>query len=248
VARLLVCEEDVRAFGQVAMAFSVTDEDEQVRKQVHPATTISGGRRRIQLGKQGLHQTENNGHVRACDCEEQLMSRNLEIKARVRGLPRLRHAVEEIAGGPIEILAQKDIYFRTNTGRLKVRDAGPSGGQLIYYERSDEAGPRTSGYLTAPAAAVDVLTQVLDEALGIVGTVSKKRVVYLVGRTRIHLDEVDGLGSFIELEYVFEDPFTMCLGSDVEAQRAAPVAVVELMDRLDIKRADLIGNSYIDLT
>ena len=175
------------------------------------------------------------------------MPRNLEIKAKVRDLPRLTQAVEEIAGKPIEILTQKDTYFRTNSGRLKIRDAGPARGQLIYYERSDEAGPRTSGYLTAPIAAVDALARVLGEALGIVGTVSKKRVVYLVGRTRIHLDEVDGLGSFIELEYVFEDPNAMYTGSDVEAQRAALVAVAELMDRLDIKRTDLIGTSYINL-
>lgn len=176
------------------------------------------------------------------------MPRNLEIKAKVHDMPRLRHAVEEIAGKPIDILAQKDTYFRTNSGRLKIRDAGASGGQLIYYERSNEAGPRTSGYLTAPIAAVDALTRVLDEALGIVGTVNKKRVVYLVGRTRIHLDEVDGLGCFIELEYVFEDPNTMYMGPDVEEQRAALAAVVVLMDKLDIKRTDLIGNSYIDLT
>ena len=87
----------------------------------------------------------------------------------------------------------------------------------------------------------------LTEALGVIGIVRKKRVVYVVGRTRIHLDELAGLGNFIELEYVFQDVAAMNVGSDIEEQRAALAAVVELMDRLNVPRADLIGNSYIDL-
>ena len=155
--------------------------------------------------------------------------------------------MENIAGEPIEITKQKDIYFRSPTGRLKLRVTGGSEGQLIYYERSDEAGPRASGYLISPVAATGALTQVLTEALGVIGIVRKKRVVYVVGRTRIHLDELAGLGNFIELEYVFQDVAAMNVGSDIEEQRAALAAVVELMDRLNVPRADLIGNSYIDL-
>jgi len=88
---------------------------------------------------------------------------------------------------------------------------------------------------------------VLVKALGPVGFARKQRVVYVLGRTRIHLDEVDGLGNFLELEYVFEDCASVSLASNTDEQRAAWTAVVELMDKLDTSRADLIGMSHIDM-
>lgn len=163
---------------------------------------------------------------------------NIEIKARIPSvqalLPRAAALAEQ---GPIAI-AQDDTFFRCAHGRLKLRTFADGSGELIFYRRADEAGPKASHYLRTPTATPGALRETLAQACGVLGRVVKQRVLFLAGRTRIHVDEVQGLGAFVELEVVLRDG----------EPAAAGVAEAEaLMAGLGIARADLVEGAYLDL-
>jgi homotetrameric cytidine deaminase len=100
------------------------------------------------------------------------------------------------------VLVQRDTYFGAPRGRLKLREEEPGEEHLIAYERADEARARTSAYRIAPATAE--LLDVLEAALGVTQVVEKRRRLLLWESVRIHLDDVAGLGRFVELEAVAE--------------------------------------------
>jgi predicted adenylyl cyclase CyaB len=164
--------------------------------------------------------------------------RNVEIKARVRDLPALSQAVAAIADGAPTLLLQDDTFFDSPRGRLKLRVFAEGSAELISYLRSDVGGPRESRFAKAPVSDPAALVAVLDDALGTAGTVRKRRVLYRRGRTRIHLDEVEGLGSFLELEVELADGESV-----VDGERVAR----ELMTRLGIAEDDLVAGAYVDL-
>lgn len=165
------------------------------------------------------------------------MARNIEIKARLTSLDETEALAAAIADeGPARI-DQDDTFFACANGRLKLRRFHATAGELIFYQRADQLGPKTSYYLRSVTREPDVLRQVLAEAHGVIGRVIKHRRFYLVGRTRIHLDRVQDLGDYLELEVVLAD------GED----EAAGVAEAEtLMARLGIARAQLIDDAYVD--
>jgi len=166
------------------------------------------------------------------------MATNVEIKARVGDPDRLQSLVEALSDTPATVIPQEDVFFYTPGGRLKLRVLARDHGQLIYYERQDETGPKQSNYVISLTSEPDTLQAVLAGALGVRGIVRKQRVLYMVGNTRVHLDEVEGLGSYMELEVVLE------LGqSEEEGQSIA----AELMEKLEIDEGDLIEGAYIDL-
>src|SRR6185503_8914246 len=109
---------------------------------------------------------------------------------------------ETLSDTPVEIIPQEDTFFHTPQGRLKLRLLSPKKGQLIYYTRPDQGGPKRSDYHISLTADPENLKRVLELAYGIRGIVKKKRYLYLVGQTRVHLDDVEGLGRFMELEVV----------------------------------------------
>jgi adenylate cyclase class IV len=166
------------------------------------------------------------------------MSRNIEIKAHVENVEALAAKAAALADtGPIEI-AQDDTFFRCDSGRLKLR-AFPNGtGELIYYRRANQCGPKESFYLISPTSAPDSLRESLSLAYGQVGRVVKHRVLFLVGRTRVHLDKVEQLGHFLELEVVLADDEP----SDVGVREAH-----ELMENFDVKPHQLVDEAYVDL-
>src|SRR5450631_4512537 len=100
--------------------------------------------------------------------------------------------------GP-ESIAQDDTFFACTSGRLKLRVFADGHGELIGYERPDAFGPKTSDYRITSVANPGALRDTLMRALGVTGRVVKQRTLLVVGRTRIHLDHVDGLGEFLEL-------------------------------------------------
>ncbi len=116
-------------------------------------------------------------------------------------------------------------------------DAGREG-ELIFYRRADQQGPKESFYLRSPTSAPDTLRQSLSLAYGQVGRVRKRRLLFLAGRTRIHLDQVESLGDFLELEVVLEDG---------EPAEAGVLEADNLMSQLDIARSQLIEAAYVDL-
>ncbi len=166
------------------------------------------------------------------------MASNIEIKARVSHPGVLQQRAESLSDTPCEILSQEDIFFNTPQGRLKLRVLAPDRGELIYYTRENANGPKRSDYSIFRTSDPDTLKAVLAAAWGIRGVVKKVRRLYLAGQTRIHLDDVEGLGAFMELEVVMQPD-----QSDAEGHTIARV----LKDKLGIADADLIDVAYIDL-
>ena len=166
------------------------------------------------------------------------MARNVEIKARVDDLEGLRHRLATLPIRGEEHLDQIDTFFRVAHGRLKLREFADGSAELIYYERPDNGGVKLSQYERLPLPKPTALKQVLTTSLGVRGTVTKHRDVYLVGQTRIHLDTVDGLGTFLELEVVLEESDT---------PEAGEAIVIELLRALQIAPGSLLRGAYIDL-
>jgi predicted adenylyl cyclase CyaB len=166
------------------------------------------------------------------------MARNIEIKARIERIEALLPRAQALAGGAPELIGQDDTFFPCAHGRLKLRDFGAGRGELIQYQRADTQGPKTSTYVRAPTASPDTLRDALARALGVLGRVRKQRWLLLAGRTRIHLDRVEGLGDFLELEVVLDD-------GELEADGRAEANA--LMARLGIGADQLEAGAYLDL-
>jgi predicted adenylyl cyclase CyaB len=164
--------------------------------------------------------------------------RNIEIKARITSVDALEPMAASLATQGSTEIAQDDTFFRCQSGRLKLRTFSATEGELIFYQRANERGPKESFYLRAPTANPEVLREALSRAYGQAGRVVKRRTLYLVGRTRMHLDRVEGLGHFLELEVVLEES-EPCESGAREAHA--------LMDRLGIEPSDLIETAYVDL-
>ncbi len=139
--------------------------------------------------------------------------------------------------GP-EIIHQEDIFFHCDSGRLKLRRFSDTAGELIFYQRPDGREPLESQYSRSPTTDPDGITEVLSKSLGVRGIVKKTRTLYWSGQTRIHIDEVEGLGSFMELEVVLEQH-----QSTTEGTRIAN----HIMQILEIEKDALIEVAYIDL-
>lgn len=166
------------------------------------------------------------------------MARNIEIKASVDDLHILAERAARIASQGPQQIDQDDTFFNCDAGRLKLRDFGDGTGQLIFYQRQDRQGPKESFYVLSETASPDSLREALSLAYGQAGRIRKQRLLYLAGRTRIHLDKVEGLGNFMELEVVLQE------GDDIDAGVREADA---LMQRLGIRQSQLIEGAYIDL-
>ncbi|MGH8708957.1 MAG: class IV adenylate cyclase [Burkholderiales bacterium] len=166
------------------------------------------------------------------------MARNVEIKARIESVESLMPKAKAIATeGPFEI-EQDDTFFRCDNGRLKLRVLAGGSGEIIFYRRVDQLAPKESVYLRAPTSAPETLRDALSMAYGVIGRVRKHRTLFLVGRTRVHLDKVEGLGHFLELEVVL---------GDNEPAEAGVREAHNLMQKLGIHASQLIGSAYVDL-
>jgi predicted adenylyl cyclase CyaB len=164
--------------------------------------------------------------------------RNVEIKARVEDLAKVEERARGIATeGPID-LEQDDTFFACAQGRLKLRQFGDGRGELIHYQRADDTGPKTSDYRITAVDAPDSLRETLARALGTLGRVRKARRVYIADRARIHLDRVENLGAFVELEVVLGDEESAA-GGEATARR--------LMSLLGIDESQLVRGAYVDL-
>jgi predicted adenylyl cyclase CyaB len=166
------------------------------------------------------------------------MARNIEIKARIENVALLTPKVAELASeGPLEI-AQDDTFFACNQGRLKLRAFSNDAGELIFYQRANQTGPKESFFLRSPTTAPGILRESLSLAYGQIGRIRKYRTLFLVGRTRVHLDRVEGLGHFLELEVMLVD--------DEPAEQGIREAS-DLMAELGIQPGQLVEGAYLDL-
>ena len=166
------------------------------------------------------------------------MARNIEIKTRIEDIEKLAAKVAAIADkGPFELF-QDDTFFTCPNGRLKLRTFSATEAELIFYRRPDQTGPKESVYSIAPVTAPDKIREVLSQAYGQTGRVIKHRTLFLIGRTRVHLDRVEGLGDFLELEVVL---------TEKEASEDGAAVADELLFKLGIQPENLIEGAYVDL-
>jgi adenylate cyclase class IV len=133
------------------------------------------------------------------------MARNIEIKAKVSNIADLMERSKHLATSSPTVIHQDDTFFGCANGHMKLRAFQEGHGQLIFYRRENSEGPKTSFYDLAPTHDADRLRITLSLAYGQVGRVIKERTLYFVGRTRIHIDRVQDLGDFMELEVVLRD-------------------------------------------
>jgi len=173
-------------------------------------------------------------------------STNVETKARCDDLGAVAERARAAGGRYDGRLDQVDTYFGVGDGsRLKLREQthhtadgrAVASAELIRYERPDVATARVSEYVRVPVGDGSATCEELAARHGVRGTVRKRRRLWLLGATRVHLDEVEGLGTFVELETVFE-------GMTEATARAEHGRVLGL---LGIPPGGAIGGSYIDL-
>ncbi|MFY3161549.1 class IV adenylate cyclase [Achromobacter xylosoxidans] len=166
------------------------------------------------------------------------MARNIEIKAWVASLAAVESLAAALSGKEPVAIAQDDTFFACPDGRLKLRAFSDGTGELIFYRRADDTGPKESFYVISPTSSPDTLRDALGLAYGVIGRVRKQRLLFMAGRTRIHLDRVEGLGEFLELEVVLRD------GESAEAGMAE---ARELLASLRIAPEQLVSGAYLDL-
>ena len=166
------------------------------------------------------------------------MPTNIEIKARVHEMERLESNVQSMTKAEPILLYQEDYFFHVPQGRLKLRVLSTGRAELIYYNRPNIPGPKQSAYYKTEIADPQALKETLANALGIMGVVRKTRKLYLYEQTRIHLDDVEGLGHFMELEVMLKEDQTNEDGADIAE---------EIMRQLHIDPRDLVDSAYIDL-
>ena len=159
--------------------------------------------------------------------------RNLELKARLEDLARGEEIALAIGAKPGGDLYQLDTYFRVADGRLKLREDGRGGGELVFYRRPEDSPTRWSDYFKVPVSSPETLRDVLTRALGVRRRIEKTRRLYRYRGARIHLDRVAGLGTFVEFEVPAE--------GDAEGPRAT---MSELMRAFGLSEADAIMASY----
>lgn len=167
------------------------------------------------------------------------MPSNVEIKARLPDRERAISTAEELSGSEGKLLVQEDTFFKVAEGRLKLRvQAGSDTAMLIRYHRPDRTGPKVSDYTISTTQTPREMKAILSQCLGELGHVKKQRLLYLVGQTRIHIDTVQGLGDFLELEVV--------LRSDQPPSEGESIAN-NLMTSLGVTSQHLVPTAYVDL-
>src|SRR3989339_1866429 len=160
------------------------------------------------------------------------MPHNVEIKAKASDWKRQFEAAKKIADR-FEFLSQEDVFFNCASGRLKLRMQKGKENYLVFYRRDDKAGPKTSEYFPAAVNDSAAMKALLSAAFGLKKTVNKKRTVFFAGQTRIHFDEVSGLGRFIELEVCLKKGQSSAAGRKIAAS---------FMKLLSISKKNLLKN------
>jgi predicted adenylyl cyclase CyaB len=165
-------------------------------------------------------------------------SQNIELKARLGSLAPARQIALQVATGHLGVERQVDTYFASRHGRLKLREIDGHPAQLVWYERPNQPSAKLSHYILAPVAAPAELKEALTCACGTRVVVDKRREIFLADNVRIHLDQVAGLGDFLEFEAVLGPRV-----SALEGQRQVDALAL----RFGIAHEQLVQVSYADL-
>jgi adenylate cyclase class 2 len=163
---------------------------------------------------------------------------NVEIKALCNDHGRIRRILLKKQANFIGKDQQVDTYFLARCGRLKLRE-GTIEQNLIWYQRPDQAGPRTSRCILHRTERDTPLKDMLERAMGVLVVVDKEREIYFMDNVKIHLDRVKGLGTFLEIEAQSE--------AGELAEEILHRQCRQLMDELGVRTGDLVSDSYSDL-
>jgi homotetrameric cytidine deaminase len=163
--------------------------------------------------------------------------RNVEVKARDADPRRTLERALALGASDEGVRRQRDTYFGRARGRLKLREEEPGGAHLIAYARADDDRARTSAYRLAPVDDPDAVREALNAALGTLVVVDKRRHLLLHENVRIHLDEIEGLGAFVELEAVAAPDSDLAREHDQVARLAEELALGE---RVAVSYSDLL--------
>ena len=163
------------------------------------------------------------------------MPTNLELKARYPSPREAQACAAALGASRSGLLIQQDTYFRIPRGRLKLREAEGETAELIYYERTEESAERWSRFTREPVTAPAGLVHVLTDAFGVLAVVRKRRELYIFRDARIHIDDVEGLGTFVEFEVT---------GGETPASVAT---MRELRNAFGIGEESVIKVSYSDM-
>lgn len=126
--------------------------------------------------------------------------KNLELKARVSDAQDAERRARQLGAADAGVLRQVDTYFDAPKGRLKLREINGIEAQLIGYDRPEDQAQRYSQFRVVAVSDPAGMKALLSESMGLRGTVAKRRHLYLWNDCRIHLDQVEGLGAFLEFE------------------------------------------------
>lgn len=135
------------------------------------------------------------------------------------------------------LLVQQDTFFTAPSARLKLRDFGDGRGELISYRRPDVIEARGSDYFVCAVPDPARMYATLAFALPTTGVVRKRRHLFLHRHTRIHLDDVEGLGTFVELETVMTD----------QSEADGHAELREVAAALGLREADAVPRPYVEL-
>jgi predicted adenylyl cyclase CyaB len=163
----------------------------------------------------------------------------VELKARVDDLAEIRRKLTQCGASEADVFRQVDTYFKVPRGLLKLREVDESRAELIYYERENATRPRKSLAFILPIFRPLALRELLEKTLTKRTTVKKVREMYMHKGTQIHLDIVEGLGSFVEFE--------RATTRDLNQQREDLSQLQKLMGKLGIPHDSLERSSYSDL-
>jgi len=163
---------------------------------------------------------------------------NIEIKARTTDQEKIRGVLKSNNAEFIGVDHQIDTYFKVGSGRLKLRE-GNIENNLIHYDREDKRGPKKSRVLLYKYSPDQNLKEILTTSLGILAVVDKTREIYFVDNVKFHLDNVVGLGTFVEIEAIDKDG---SIGNEKLLEQCN-----FYLNLLNISKDDLVDNSYSDL-
>lgn len=161
---------------------------------------------------------------------------NIEIKARCGNPEQIREILRSRSARFAGTDHQVDTYFRVSNGRLKLRE-GNIENALISYQRPNQKGPKRSVVLMCATTPDSGLKEVLSRALGVAVVVDKQREIYFLGNVKFHIDQVQGLGSFVEIE---------AIGTDEERDELLRQCK-EYLELFGISATELVEGSYSDL-
>ena len=163
---------------------------------------------------------------------------NVEIKAICCSRDKVRKILVSLGADFKGTDRQIDTYFKTNKGRLKLRE-GNIENNLIYYERENTNQPKESNFSLYRSPNPGLLKEILTNAFGILAVVDKKREIYYIDNVKFHLDEVKNLGSFAEIEAT---DISGTIGKDKLYEQCK-----YYLKLFGIKESDLLSVSYSDM-